>query len=120
MQNSGEVKLDLPALPSGWKWKLTISEERRYSASSHPNKFFLKSSYFTVIISDVIDDEAWYSREAEISLDWDYDQIISAVQSLVDDVHDRWFHRNIREKTSAEAITHICDVFESTGEFERR
>jgi len=106
--DAGVRQFNLPVLPNGWSWLLSINPTRTHSATTADEPYDPRMAFYTFIITNVTVE--FYGDEIQASIDWGYDEFIEVMQPIVDSLYERFSHRDEPYKTGKDALTEILSA----------
>jgi hypothetical protein len=128
MDNTGELKLVLPELEDDWAWRVRICEPVETPEEiGRCFVFQLTRGVWRDNLDKLHHGEVWNSGFIPINYrrissysgigGWvprSYDEIITDAQQEVDNLYDRWQHRETTIKTNIDALAHIVETVQSS------
>lgn len=107
MKDTGELQLNLPALPKGWRWRAHITDD---SVRVEAHQILWDATHGPMYGYVYVGMDLKFTRHAG------YDLIIESVQEEVDAIYDRVKHHRTKELGKEDALSHIAQKFiESIG-----
>lgn len=114
MKNTGELKLDLPALPNGWQWNI-ILRERNFGIGPESELIVCAERGIHESDSGVYPYESIQSMPIAVDRHKEYDELIRSVQEEVTSVAERVLDWGKKEKTVGDAVKDVLNVFRNSS-----
>lgn len=110
MRNTGELKLNLPELPGGFKWAVNIVDQ-----GNTKNIIVMATQGTYLFNNEERPLNVLYGLEIQVDKWSDYDTIVSEVQEQVNEVYDRVVHYDTKILDWRDGIEYIRSALNSGG-----